>query len=180
MTKVYESHGQDSRYREMEGVCETLSAKYGTGGGNVPMVVSFGLHPFIANANTEKPHHGPDGDGFKKEQAFTLASMGVGKVCIAMSENGNDRAIEEGMTPPLKTATQTVVSQINTVRRLTPVECERLQGMPDDWTRIPYRGKPAEECPDSPRYKAIGNSWAVPVVRWIGKRIDEALKEQKQ
>lgn len=59
------------------------------------------------------------------------------------------------------------------VRRLTPRECERLQGMPDDWTRIPYRGKPADDCPDGPRYKAIGNSMAVPVMRWIGQRIDE-------
>lgn len=57
------------------------------------------------------------------------------------------------------------------VRRLTPMECERLQGMPDDHTRIRWRGKPAEECPDGPRYKAIGNSMAVPVMRWIGERI---------
>ena len=57
------------------------------------------------------------------------------------------------------------------VRRLTPRECERLQGFPDDWTKIPYRGKPAEECPDTPRYKAMGNSMAVPVMQWIGRRI---------
>ena len=57
------------------------------------------------------------------------------------------------------------------VRRLTPKECERLQGFPDDWTKIPYRGKPADECPDGPRYKAIGNSMAVPVMRFIGERI---------
>lgn len=57
------------------------------------------------------------------------------------------------------------------VRRLMPVECERLQGFPDGWTRVPYRGKPAEECPDTPRYKALGNSMAVPVMRWIGERI---------
>lgn len=57
------------------------------------------------------------------------------------------------------------------VRRLTPRECERLQGFPDDWTKIPYRGKPADECPDGPRYKAIGNSMAVPVMRWIGERV---------
>lgn len=59
------------------------------------------------------------------------------------------------------------------VRRLTPVECERLQGFPDNWTQVPYRGKPATECPDGPRYKAIGNSMAVPVMKWIGKRIQE-------
>lgn len=58
------------------------------------------------------------------------------------------------------------------VRRLTPRECERLQGFPDDWTLIPYRGKPAEECPDTPRYKAMGNSMAVPVMMWIGRRIE--------
>lgn len=55
------------------------------------------------------------------------------------------------------------------VRRLTPVECERLQGFPDGWTNIPWRGKP--EAPDGPRYKALGNSMAVPCMRWIGTRI---------
>jgi len=54
------------------------------------------------------------------------------------------------------------------VRRLTPKECERLQGLPDDWTLVPYRGKPAA---DAPRYKAIGNGMAMPVLRWIGQRI---------
>lgn len=57
------------------------------------------------------------------------------------------------------------------VRRLTPLECERLQGFPDGHTLIRWKGKPAEECPDGPRYKAIGNSMAVPVMRWIGRRI---------
>src|SRR5690606_13667834 len=57
------------------------------------------------------------------------------------------------------------------VRRLTPRECERLQGFPDDYTRIPWRAKPAESCPDGPRYKALGNSMAVTVMAWIGERI---------
>ncbi|ECB1989810.1 Dam family site-specific DNA-(adenine-N6)-methyltransferase, partial [Salmonella enterica subsp. enterica serovar Kisarawe] len=60
------------------------------------------------------------------------------------------------------------------VRRLTPVECERLQGFPDNHTLIPWRGKDAADCPDGPRYKAIGNSMAVPVMRWIGERIAAA------
>jgi DNA (cytosine-5)-methyltransferase 1 len=64
------------------------------------------------------------------------------------------------------------------VRRLTPREYERLQGFPDGYTAIPWRGKPASECPDGPRYKALGNSWAVPVVRWIGERINAALRER--
>jgi len=59
------------------------------------------------------------------------------------------------------------------VRRLTPVECERLQGFPDGYTNIPWRKK--DESPDGPRYKALGNSWAVPVVRWIGERIHRAI-----
>ena len=59
------------------------------------------------------------------------------------------------------------------VRRLTPRELERLQGMPDDHTKIPYRGKPVDECPDTPRYKAIGNSMCVNVMRWIGERIQK-------
>jgi DNA-cytosine methyltransferase len=59
------------------------------------------------------------------------------------------------------------------VRRLTPVECERLQGFPDNWSRISWKGKPEEQCPDGPRYKACGNSMAVPVMAFIGKRIAE-------
>jgi DNA (cytosine-5)-methyltransferase 1 len=65
------------------------------------------------------------------------------------------------------------VMQTMQVRRLTPVECERLQGFPDDYTAIPWRKKPATECPDGQRYKALGNSWAVPVARWIGDRINK-------
>lgn len=65
------------------------------------------------------------------------------------------------------------------VRRLTPIECERLQGFPDNHTKISWRGKDADECPDGPRYKAIGNSMAVPVMRWIGERIAAALPAEK-
>lgn len=61
------------------------------------------------------------------------------------------------------------------VRRLTPTECARLQGFPDDHCRIPWRGKPADLCPDGPQYKAYGNSMAVPVMHWIGKRIQQEL-----
>jgi site-specific DNA-cytosine methylase len=57
------------------------------------------------------------------------------------------------------------------VRRLTPVECERLQGFPDNWSQIPWKGKPADQCPDGPRYKCAGNSMAVPCMRWIGEQI---------
>lgn len=65
------------------------------------------------------------------------------------------------------------------VRRLTPVECERLQGFPDNHTLISWRGKDATDCPDGPRYRAIGNSMAVPVMRWIGERIVALLPASK-
>lgn len=71
------------------------------------------------------------------------------------------------------------VLQSATVRRLLPVETERLMGFPDDWTRIPWRGKPAEECPDSPRYKACGNSMCVNVMRWIGMRIENVERKMR-
>lgn len=65
------------------------------------------------------------------------------------------------------------------IRRLTPVECERLQGFPDGWTAVPFRGKPADEFPDTLRYKALGNSMAVPVMLWIGKRIEMVERIEK-
>lgn len=67
--------------------------------------------------------------------------------------------------------TNIIFSKAGKVRRLTPVECERLQGFPDNYTRITWRNKPAEQCPDTPRYMAIGNSMVVPVMRWLGERV---------
>lgn len=84
---------------------------------------------------------------------------------IATSDSGLSYALTAGGVPR-------VMEDDMEIRRLTPKECERLQGFPDDWTKVPYRGKPAEECPDGPRYKAMGNSMAVPVMAWIGNRID--------
>ena len=81
--------------------------------------------------------------------------------CLRASSGGGDK-------PHVLTAMQ--------VRRLTPVECERLQGFPDGYTAIPWRGKPREQCPDGQRYKSLGNSWAVPNVAWIGQRIDAAVR----
>lgn len=97
-------------------------------------------------AVSENPDNGPQGAGFRQDgAAYTLeARHHVQAVALPWA-----------------------------VRRLTPVECERLQGFPDNFARIPYRGKPADKCPDGPRYKAIGNSWAVNCAEWIGERIAE-------
>ena len=80
-------------------------------------------------------------------------------------------SVSTKVTPAVDKSKTPAVAQASAVRRLTPVECERLQGFPDDYTQILWRNKPAENCPDGPRYKAMGNSMAVPVMRWIGERI---------
>ena len=111
--------------------------------------VAFAIHPHSIG---RKPNAGPQGrDHLDAEQAYTHDARGVAQ------------AVAKG----------------HQVRRLTPTECERLQGFPDDFTQIPWRNKPAEDCPDGPRYKAMGNSMAVPVMRWIGERIQmvESLDE---
>jgi DNA (cytosine-5)-methyltransferase 1 len=74
--------------------------------------------------------------------------------------------------PAVESDGGTVVASLDAVRRLTPRECERLQGFPDDYTRIAWRGKPPDDCPDGRRYKCLGNSMAVNVMRWIGRRIE--------
>ena len=85
---------------------------------------------------------------------------------------GKGALVQEDMSATLTAAqTQTLFPGDGTARRLTPTECERLQGFPDGWTDVLYRGK--EHAPDSPRYKALGNSMAVPVMAWIGRRIQQ-------
>ena len=81
---------------------------------------------------------------------------------------------------PMNTVTAASVPGVGwqaTVRKLLPIECERLMGFPDNWTRISWKGKPEEECPDAPRYKACGNSMCVNVMTWIGERIDEVNRK---
>ncbi|VTN63578.1 phage N-6-adenine-methyltransferase [Klebsiella pneumoniae] len=114
-----------------------------------------GQPPAIAYAF--KPGQGAKarGIGFAEEQSPTLTS--------ASSGTNLTPAVMHGVS----------------VRRLMPVECERLQGFPDSHTLISWRGKEATECPDGPRYRAIGNSMAVPVMRWIGERIAAALPVKK-
>lgn len=97
---------------------------------------------------------------------------------LAFGEYSDDGTASTVKARDYKDATDLAVTYPhNTVRRLTPVECERLQGFPDNHTLISWRGKDAADCPDGPRYRAIGNSMAVPVMRWIGERILAALPE---
>jgi len=87
---------------------------------------------------------------------------------------------DSGVSKPVKTQVDgQMVHAAMQVRRLTPVECEKLQGFPPGYTAIPWRKKPASDCPDGPRYKALGNSWAVPCVRWIGQRIQRVIRAKE-
>jgi DNA (cytosine-5)-methyltransferase 1 len=106
-----------------------------------------------------------------------LAKDNAAHAAVAFGTDCYNGAITGGVAATMGTPGSSVnasgptVMQAMTVRRLTPRECERLQGFPDDWTLIPYRGKPVEQCPDGPRYKALGNSMACNCMAWIGERI---------
>jgi DNA (cytosine-5)-methyltransferase 1 len=107
----------------------------------------------------------------------TNGSLFAAQPMVLMDQGGSVMNIEHDMVGTLRRETHghepaVIQPPSMQVRRLTPVECERLQGFPDGYTNIPWRKKP--ESPDGPRYKALGNSWAVPVVRWIGERIAKA------
>ena len=104
----------------------------------------------------------------------------IGKDPNGTSGGNGMGAIQDGTAYTLTANDRHAVSDGFQVRRFTPAECERLQGFPVGHTQIPWRGKPAADCPDGPRYKAIGNSMAVPVMRWIGERIEQVnqIKEQ--
>lgn len=137
-----------------------------------------GVLAFAANQRGEVRLQGGDGSVTGAIPANQSGKQINGIVCMA--DAATNAAIDRDLAGTLKANNNNnnppIVSSSCSVRRLTPRECERLQGFPDDWTLIPYRGKPAGECPDTPRYKALGNSMAVPVMRWIGERM--ALAER--
>lgn len=128
-------------------------------------------------AHTLGRNHGQENAIFS--EPFTLAIRGRNEGSTV--EIRNDGVANALLTPNGGRAGMGVgaISWGMQVRRLMPVECERLQGFPDNHTQISWRGKEATECPDGPRYRAIGNSMAVPVMRWIGERIAAALPVKK-
>lgn len=155
-------------------------------------VCTGGTHPINEQIATRDKKLGRGtglGIGVDGNPAFTLlanhphmVASGSGSDPIAMGDLNAHTAICRNVCSTLKCGGDgaMVASEIEDkptegnpmlVRRLTPLECERLQGFPDGHTLIAWKGKTAEECPDGPRYKAIGNSMAVPVMRWIGRRI---------
>lgn len=114
-------------------------------------------------------------DSCKKEDVCNMRNTAKG-TWLLRKALGKIQEIRQ----PASVQTQSVRHDTRaTVRRLLVVEAERLMGFPDDHTRIPWRGKPAEKCPDSPRYKACGNSMCVNVMRWIGMRIENVERKMK-
>ena len=172
----YENHPNDSRIKELtEGVSPQISARAGTGGGNLPLVQVAGFLPGQGKKAGSV--------GYEEDLAPTLRSgcdnYGVLK-SYAIAENiinrkvkngGNGTGVKEGIQYTLNTVSPHGVAYKSVVRRMMPVECERLMGFPDNHTRIEWNGKPEEECPDGARYKACGNSMTVNCMRWIGIRI---------
>lgn len=137
-----------------------------------PTGVTYG----IRTANTSS-----NGWGIQEEHTHTLdCAQGVaGAVALRGREGGATAELGDEVQSCLRASggggDKPHVLHAMQVRRLTPTEAERLMGFPDGYTAIPWRGKPAALCPDGPRYKALGNSWAVPNVRWIGERIQRHL-----
>ena len=116
-----------------------------------------------------------------EEKTFTLSTVDNMRVCmnedlmVLMDQGGGVMNIGNDMVGTLRAQThghEPIIQHNTVVRRLTPVECERLQGFPDNWTNIHWRNQPT--APDSHRYKACGNSMAVPVMKFIGQRIMDA------
>jgi len=157
---VYENHPSDSRVREMGDVCQTVTSTWGAGGGNIP---------FVQNIAYE--WHNQDSRIKPIDVAATLNCNAGGREGHLVQSFGWQNSSSQSMsvdtiTPTLDKSKTPALFNNMAVRRLTPVECERLQGFPDNYTNI------RESCPDGARYKALGNSMAVPVMRWIGERIN--------
>ncbi|MEY1162463.1 phage N-6-adenine-methyltransferase [Providencia manganoxydans] len=110
-----------------------------------------------------------------QQPAIALAGNTIGR---KPENGGNGNGYNESdISYTLTKVDRHGVSVNNIVRRLTPIECERLQGFPDNHTKVPFKDKPIDDCPDGHRYRALGNSMAVPVMRWIGKRICAAVEQ---
>lgn len=177
--KIYDMSHADSVIRESD-LAPTLVARMGTGGGQVPIILSLKGANKVTSTQITLSENGTNSSvGINKSPPlktttpiYCLAENTIGR---KPGNGGNGSGINQNISFTLNATGVHGVSQDMRVRRLTPVECERLQGFPDNWTQIPYRKKSAEQCPDAPRYKAIGNSWAVPVVRWIGQRIQNEI-----
>lgn len=184
----YENHAQDSRIKELKkGVSPQLNAKAGTGGNNLPLVQEIKCYDVcrrdiapreekeVSPTITRGPQDGNNNLPILQEchRAVAIAENIIGQ---KVENGGNGVGAQEEIAYTQNcSGVMGVCTDFPgemTVRRLTPLECERLMGFPDNYTRISWNGRPETECPDAPRYKACGNSMCVNVMRWIGLQID--------
>lgn len=157
--------GSETFVSQVRDVAPTLTTNYG----KQPDSSDTSAGPMLVPVGTLALHE-------NQRHELTLNETAV---AYGVAESPNlAHCLRSGASKADKHESTTYVQTRMQVRRLTPTECERLQGFPDGHTLIPWRGKPAEDCPDGPRYKALGNSMAVPVMRWIGTRIARQLEAQ--
>lgn len=181
---LYENHPNDSRVTGPHDIAPTIAARFGTGGGNVPFVQNVsGVAIPIDTRNATRDADKRDavnrqgvGIGDEGDPCGTITSSHISAVAFQPGNlarrAGSDPSTEVFPTLSKDSGDQNPHVAIPMgVRRLLPSECESLQGFPKNWTRISWKGKPPEQCPDGPRYKAIGNSMATNCMKWIGRRI---------
>lgn len=178
---IFENHGIDARYRQMGDVAPTMSARCGTGGNNVPLVGEQ-VFCITGNAIDREPENGGNGIGYQENVSYTLTGFDrhavcsvsevVGALCKGDEKGTGSQYVEQGKcVVDLYTCEPAGDKDlpILLIRRLTPLECERLQGFPDGWTDIPGAS-------DSARYKALGNSVAIPCVDFVMKCMADAIR----
>ena len=170
---VYENHGVDARIRESGEVSPTVTARYGTGGGNTPLVQEDDdVYCIVGNIIDRQPENGGNGCGYQENLAYTITTVDRHAVFARqrVDEFKEDDIASTQSARQSKDATDLVVEPnrqyAQLIRRLTPLECERLQGFPDGWTDIPGAS-------DSARYRALGNSVAIPCVEFIMRSLKE-------
>lgn len=177
--KVYENHGIDGRYTGPHDVAPTMSARYGTGGNNIPLVQQEEVICIAGNAIDRQPQNGGNGFGWQRDIAYTLTATDRHSVYARqrVDQFKDDEIASTESARQHKDATDLICQPPSTwdtdcrnlIRRLTPLECERLQGFPDGWTDLPGAS-------DSARYRALGNSVAIPCVEFVLGRIKTALE----
>ena len=168
---VYEDHGVDARIRESSEISPTVTARFGTGGGNTPLVQEPNeVYCIVGNIIDRQPENGGNGCGYQENLAYTITTCDRHAVYARqrVDEFRNDDIASTQSARQAKDATDLVVEPdrqyAKLIRRLTPGECELLQGFPPGWTDIP-------SASDSARYRALGNSIPVPCVEFIMKSL---------
>ena len=173
---VYENHGVDARIRESSEISPTVTARFGTGGGNTPLVQEPNeVYCIVGNIIDRQPENGGNGCGYQENLAYIITTCDRHAVYARqrVDEFRNDDIASTQSARQAKDATDLVVEPdrqyAQFIRRLTPWECELLQGFPPGWTDIP-------SASDSARYRALGNSVPVPCVEFIMKSLREVTE----